>query len=284
MGLRLDRLTSLYIASPLMRFVPKRQLSIPILMYHSIAEKDESRVRAYFRTATSPAAFAAQMEYLSRNGYRTCSVAQVVERLNASSEDASKSVAITFDDGYADFYRNAFPVLNQFNFTATMYLPTACIGESPLRFKEWDCLTWSQVRELQGYGISFGSHTVTHPQLRNLGESAIERELVDSRSVIEERTGCGVDSFAYPYAFPKTDDKFKKRLREALVRAGYRNGVCTIVGRANRGSDPLFLQRLPINSLDDTALFQAKLAGAYDWVALPQSLIKQAKIASTGKE
>src|ERR1035437_7820808 len=140
-----------------------------------------------------------------------------------------------------------------------------------------DCLTWSEVRELQRYGISFGSHTVTHPQLRDLGKDDIEKELVNSKKAIEEKTGREVDSFAYPYAFPQTDAEFKKRLRESLHRAGYRSGVCTIVGRAGHGSDPLFMERLPMNGFDDLALFQAKLAGAYDWISKSQSVVKTAK-------
>ena len=56
-----------------------------------------------------------------------------------------------------------------------------------------------------------------------------------------------------------------------------KNGVCTIVGRANRNSEPLFLERLPVNSCDDRALFNAKLAGAYDWISTSQYLAKMVK-------
>ena len=277
MSIRLDRIATLYLASPLRRFASKERVAIPILMYHSIAEKDESKVRPYYRTTTSPPAFAAQMEYLHQNGYQTCSPTQAISLLKANTRSAAKAVAITFDDGYRDFYQNAFPVLNQFGFTATVFLPTAYIGETALQFKERDCLTWSEVRELQGYGIAFGSHTVTHPQLRDLDNDSIEREIVNSKKESEQRTGGVVDSFAYPYAFPQADAEFKKRLRDSLHRAGYHSGVCTIIGRAGRDSDPLFIERLPINSLDDTALFQAKLAGAFDWLATPQSGAKIAK-------
>ena len=86
-----------------------------------------------------------------------------------------------------------------------------------------------------------------------------------------------VDSFAYPYAFPQTDSDFTKMLRDSLCRTGYQNGVCTIVGRANRMSEPLFLERLPVNSCDDAALFGAKLAGAYDWISRSQYLSKMVR-------
>ncbi len=277
MDLRLDRLSTLYLVSPLMRLASEEQVSIPILMSHSIAEEDESRMHAYYRTTTSPAAFLAQMEYLHQNGYHTCSPAEVTALLQSDTGNTAKHVVITFDDGYRDFYQNAFPVLNHFGFTATVFLPTAYIGESTLQFKERDCLTWSEVRELQKCGISFGSHTVTHPQLFGLNKNAIESEIVNSKNAIEEKTGCAVDSFAYPYAFPQTETAFRKTLRESLYRARYKHGVCTVVGSAGCGSDPLFMERLPVNSLDDTALFRAKLSGAYDWVVVPQSGVKMAR-------
>ena len=131
-------------------------------------------------------------------------------------------------------------------------------------------------------GISFGSHTVTHPQLRELKPSAIRDEVGDSKETIENKLGHEVDSFAYPYAFPQTDSDFKSTLGEFLKEAGYRTGVCTVVGRANRASDPFFLERLPINSWDDDALFQAKLMGAYDWISTTQHIFKMVKAMVRG--
>jgi peptidoglycan/xylan/chitin deacetylase (PgdA/CDA1 family) len=277
MNLRLDRLVTLYLFSPLMRFSWGKAPAIPILMYHSISEDVESRVHPYYRTTTSPATFAAQMAYLHQNGYRTYSTTQVAELLKSDPGTARKSVVITFDDGYHDIYGEAFPVLSRFGFTATVFLPTSYIGKISRQFKGRDCLTWAEVRDLQRNGISFGSHTVTHPQLSNLDKCAIDTEVVQSKKTIEEETGCAVDSFAYPYSFPQTKTEFKMMLRDSLSRAGYSNGVCTVVGRAGCDSDPLFMERLPVNTSDDSALLRAKLNGAYDWIAGSQFAVKTAK-------
>ncbi|HEX4031069.1 MAG TPA: polysaccharide deacetylase family protein [Terracidiphilus sp.] len=274
MDFRLDRLATLYLVSPLRRFLSDRGSSIPILMYHNISEDDESGVHGYYRTTTSPRVFAQQMEYLHQEGYQTYSLAQAVAQLGVETGSVAKNVVITFDDGYRDFYRNAFPALSRFGQTATMFLPTAYIGERSLEFKGKECMTWPEVRELQRYGILFGSHTVNHPQLSSLDRGTIEMELSVSKKTIEEKTGFAVDSFAYPYAFPQSNRDFRDMLRNLLDGAGYRNGVCTMVGRVGRQSEPLFMERLPINGLDDRALFQAKLAGGYDWVMWPQSASK----------
>jgi peptidoglycan/xylan/chitin deacetylase (PgdA/CDA1 family) len=275
MDLRLDRLATLYLALPLTR--SGGEFSLPILMYHSVSDEDESRSHAYFRTCTSPDVFAEQMACLNGEGYSPCGLAQALDYLRSGNRAAMKPVVITFDDGYADFYREAFPVLHRYGFSATVFLPTAYIGDCPVPFKGKDCLTWSEVRELSNHGIAFGSHTATHPQLRELSAAAINEEIVSSKNTIEERIGRSVDSFAYPFAFPQNDADFRASLRESLESAGYETGVCTIVGRGTCESDPFFLERLPVNSSDDARLFLAKLAGAYDWIATPQRLVKMAK-------
>jgi peptidoglycan/xylan/chitin deacetylase (PgdA/CDA1 family) len=147
-----------------------------------------------------------------------------------------------------------------------MFLPTAYIGDTPGQFNGTTCLTWSQVRELHAAGIEFGSHTATHPQLTTLPAQDIEREIVSSKREIEDRLGAPVASFSYPYRFPEPDRAFRRGLRDTLMRAGFENGVTTIVGTADSVSDPLFLERIPVNSSDDGAFLTAKLGSGYDWL------------------
>ena len=277
MDLRIDRLATLYIVQRLRRYASNGKLSIPILMYHSVAEEDETAIHPYYRTATSPAMFGAQMAALAHAGYAALTLPQAVSWLTEALPQSRQSVVITFDDGYRNFHANAFPVLQQHGFTATMFLPTAYIGESNLTFNGRECLSWREVRELQKHGIGFGSHTVTHPKLYGLDPREIRREIRDSKQSIEQKLGVRVESFAYPYAFPETDSRFRQQLRNLLGEAGYSSGVCTAVGRPDGAADPLFLKRLPINSCDDRSLFAAKLAGSYDWIAKPQYLVKMAK-------
>jgi peptidoglycan/xylan/chitin deacetylase (PgdA/CDA1 family) len=261
--------------------------AVPVLMYHSIADTDESGTFAYYRTATSPAVFAHHMAFLKEHRYATLGLAQVAQRLG-SDDDCSGCVAITFDDGYEDCYRNAFPILQRFGFTATVFLPTSFIGEAPgtagcspaRRFLHGKtCLTWSEVREMHRSGICFGSHTVSHARLRDLEMHRVADELTLSKTLIEQELGDAIDSFAYPYAFPEEDAAFVEFLRGCLTQAGYRYGVCSSVGRVVRAADRLFMRRLPMNSCDDLALFTAKLSGAYDWVARVQYASKAARAA-----
>lgn len=278
-SLRLDRAGSLFVVGPLYRVFSGRRGKIPILMYHSVADEDESAWGPYFRIALSPAHFLQQMTWLHGQGYKTVSLAAAAEQLRTG--DGARTVVITFDDGYRNFHEHAWPALDRFGFTATMFLPTAAIGDQPQIFNKRECMTWSEVRELQQHGISFGSHTVTHPQLHGLEPGRIREELLRSRQTIEDKTGCPVDTFAYPYAFPQTDEPFIATLRGILQESGYRHGVCTRIGRAGAASDPLFLERVPVNSADDEALLKAKLEGSYDWVGGLQSVAKRVRKSRT---
>ncbi len=263
---RLDQLATLYLFHPLRRYVLTREAGIPILMYHAISDATERRTHPYYWTATTPTVFADHMRHLHEQNYKTVSLLEAVNRIEARSVNHEKLVVLTFDDGYQDFFTQAYPILNRYGFSATVFLPTAYIGETTRSFKGADCLTWEQVGDLNRAGVHFGSHTVTHPQLRTLGAHAVRNEVRRSKETIEAKLGSPVRTFAYPYALPETDRAFRRGLRGILEEAGYEAGVSTIIGTADRSGDRFFMKRLPANSADDRRLFEAKLAGAYDWL------------------
>src|SRR5579884_838284 len=129
---RLDRFLTLHLFERMQRMPACTEL--PVLMYHSISDDSENNVAPYYRTATSPKIFAEQMALLRAEGFQAVGLQRGRELLRQNGN--VKPVVITFDDGYRDFYTHAFPVLQQFGFAATMFLPTAFIGEKPVRFKE----------------------------------------------------------------------------------------------------------------------------------------------------
>lgn len=271
---QIDRFISLWITRPLRRLFPRRARRIPILMYHSISDAAGFVTHPYYRTATSPRVFAKQMALLYQAGYRTTTLSAAVEQLRQGKGKPRKTVVLTFDDGFEDFYTTAYPVLNQYGFSASVFLPTAFVADAPLTFQGMGRLTWPQVRELSTVGISFGSHTETHAHLAAISPDRMTQEIFRSKQTIEARLGVQADSFAYPYAFPETLGAFKRRLCRTLADAGYKTGVSTVIGSASASHNPLLLPRLPINSYDDSELFCAKLEGAYDWLHWPQYLSK----------
>src|SRR5262249_30282603 len=152
-----------------------RRPAIPILMYHRISGDPEGHVSPYYRLATSPAMFRQQMCWLKEHGHSVVSLSDAVTQLNQPDRTDRRAV-ITFDDAFIDVYTEAWPILAEFGFTATVFVPTGFV-ENPGGFNGRRCLSWAQIRELYSFGITFGSHSVSHPELYRLAWPAIRREL-----------------------------------------------------------------------------------------------------------
>ncbi|MGB7769554.1 MAG: polysaccharide deacetylase family protein [Verrucomicrobiia bacterium] len=276
--MRLDRALSLYAFRPLVGMnAVSRKRALPILMYHSISDDVEPECSPYYKTATSPARFAQHLRWLNDEGFRSVDLEEGVRLAQQGGLEREKRVLITFDDGFRDFYDSALPVLKSHNHTATVFLPTAFIGPGRQSFKGRECLTWKEVRELRIQGIQFGSHTARHPVLYGNSWVEIQNELSSSKKKLEQELGGTVTSFAYPYAFPQQDRRFTVAFKKLLQEQGYRHCVTTMIGRVRAGDDLFSLKRLPVNNCDDKPLLLAKLNGAYDWLAYPQSWFKSVR-------
>lgn len=279
MQTRIDRFLTLYFAYPLLKKVrTKRKQFITILMYHSISETSEDGIHPYFRINTSPAIFAKHMRFLYENKYNIIPLNTIKTKIESEENADNKYVSITFDDGYRDFYIHAFPILRKFDFSATVFLPTAFIDNKETSLKELkEHLSWNEIQELDRKEISFGSHTVNHPQLKFLNREAIEYEIRQSKKTIEDKLDKSVDLFSYPFAFPEEDRKFTDYLRRTLRKHNYKCGVSTKIGTTSKKDDIYFLKRIPVNSCDDIPFFEAKLKGGYDWLNNVQLAIKLLK-------
>lgn len=285
-SMRLDRLITLGVIRPAKRLgglfssrtknaASRRKL--PVLMYHSISDDPEPNFSPYYKICTSPRRFAEQMEWLAADGWQGVTLSDGLEWLAGKKTLTGNPVAITFDDGFRDFHTEAWPSLRQHNFAATMYLPTAYIGDTRQSFKGRECLTWAEVRELHGAGMEFGSHTVNHPKLVDLTAAQIKNELEDSKQELDQQLGVSVTAFAYPFAFPQENIPFVTELGNLLVQCGYRHCATTILGRAAWDDSFPLVRRLPANSQDDHTLLRSKLRGEYDWLARPQGMIRSWK-------
>ena len=250
-------------------------------MYHSISNDNENTVHPYYRINTSPEVFTEHMRYLHDNNYSIVSLHDIKELLGQSSVTAKKYVIITFDDGYRDFYAEAFPILQKYGFTATVFLPTAFINNPKITLKGKQHLNWDEVKELSQKKITFGSHTVTHPQLKFLKKEDIEFELRQSKETIEDTLGIPVESFSYPFAFLE-DKNYKEYLKKILQKLGYKYGVSTRIGQTSEQDEIYFMKRIPVNSCDDILFFQAKIRGGYDWLNAPQNFFKILKHRFSG--
>ncbi len=277
-NVRFDRLASIYLFRPLAGVLGGASgRPVPILMYHGVRD-GASKAHPYFETRTSPCRFAEQMRFLRDSGYRAVDLKAATQR-NEELPAMEKPVVITFDDGYADFYTAACPILREHGLSATVFLPSAWIGRQRQTYDGNEYMSWPEVRNAASWGMQIGSHTVTHPQLELLSTQDVDDEVGRSKKTIEDRVGAAVTSFSYPFAFPQGNVAFVNVMRETLSRHGYENGVSTVIGTARAHHDRFFLPRVPINVYDDLKFFRAKLEGGYNWLRGPQHATKLLKRA-----
>ena len=218
-----------------------------ILTYHSL--DDGGSV-----LSVSPRTFAAHMRLLHQMGVRVVPLAEIWRLLNAGAS-AGNLVAITFDDGYRNAYDVGFSVLRLYGFPATIFLVSGHCGKTatwprqPAHMRSLPLLSWPEVREMSAAGITFGSHTRTHPDLTRLPASVVEEEMVASKRAIEDATGLPVLLFAYPYG------AYDARV-QALASTHFRVACSTRLGFIRQGSDPFALERIDVYYLRAPRFFR----------------------------
>ncbi|MDP2806954.1 MAG: polysaccharide deacetylase family protein [bacterium] len=197
------------------RFGPPAKGSIPILAYHKVDTRLELG-----GTMISPRRFARHLALFKKNGYQSVTLSQAVDLMRQGAGGGEKYLCLTFDDAYQGLYRHAFPLLKEFGFTATVFVVTDYVGKS----NDWDInwgglkfghLTWEQMKEMQAYGIEFGSHAKSHRDLRFLSPEQLRDELTESRKMMEQNLGRPVTTLSYPFGL------YNEAVKQAAREAGY---------------------------------------------------------------
>jgi peptidoglycan/xylan/chitin deacetylase (PgdA/CDA1 family) len=187
-------------------------------------------------------------------------------------------VAITFDDGYADNYEYAFPLLQRHGIPGTFLLTVGLMEKNPVvmaRFRELlqasdediRPLTWANVREMRDAGMEFGAHTYSHPNLARLDRARAGLELTRSREMMEQHLGERVTLTAYPFGTPKRS--FTAETLELTLMAGYEYAA-TVTFRSVRPTDsPLAIPRFSSPRCSVESL-RNMIFGAWDLVGVWQ--------------
>jgi peptidoglycan/xylan/chitin deacetylase (PgdA/CDA1 family) len=197
------------------------------------------------------------MEWLARSGRPVAPLDRIRE--------TPGGVALTFDDGFRNFYQHAFPVLRKHKFPATVFVVSDyCGGRNnwPTQARDagiplLELMRWSEVEEVSRHGVTIGCHTATHPPLTRLSEAELEDELASSQAAIQDRIGRAVDTFAYPYGINGLQV-------EAAVRRHFKWACSTRFATVLPQANPLDLPRLDVYYFRDRFWFESlgKLYGA----------------------
>lgn len=235
----------------------------PILTCHSITCRWLPGV-----SRLHPAQFQRLLTFITDHGYRGVGLFQALD-----GQPSQKKIAVTFDDGYEDFYYVVFPLLQQFGFTATVFVVTGYTGQ----LSDWDInlfgkknrhLSWQQIRELNQQGIEFGSHTVTHQDLTRLPLTQLRAELRKSKQTLEDRLGQKVLFISYPFG------RYNLPVIQEAKNADYKAGFTNYPRLDLRSYDPFIIKRIGLTGFDSPLSLQFKLStGGWRWIEEMKNLI-----------
>jgi len=201
---------------------------VPVLNYHQINNEDHNAL------TLSDTEFEAQMQYLYNSGYTAISPDQLVDYVQYGKKLPTNPILITFDDGYEDNYRMAYPILQKYHFTATIFIITDFAG------KYGRYLTWEQIKEMSDNGLTFEDHTLSHILLTKASNEEVRAQLAQSKKALEWRLGKKVEYLAYP------GGEYDQRVIQLTKEAGYRAAFTVNFGRDKVNSTLYTLNRIPI--------------------------------------
>ncbi|WP_417310434.1 polysaccharide deacetylase family protein [Devosia sp.] len=227
----------------------------PILLYHTI---DENCAPDYRRWAVSTDRFRRHLDLLRDRGCQPVTMAQVGSSLASGKPLPKNSVAITFDDGLADFNVAALPLLERYGYASTLFIVTGFVGSpaswlAPLGEGDRMMMSWEEVARLPERNVECGAHTHTHPQLDIVTRKERKREIKLSKALLEERLGRRVVSFAYPHGY-------HTRSVASDVRAAGFHTACSV----GSGNGRYGLQRLVVDEETPDSTIHAHLDGRLD--------------------
>ena len=240
------------------KFKKRGKGKIPVLAYHQVSDSFSWSI-----TRQRVSQFERGVRYLREVGYKSASISEIT---NSNHGKDDKKVILTFDDGYEDFYRDAFPILKQYDFTACVFIITGYIGEK----SDWDYnwgkykkrhLNWQQIMEISQAGFEIGSHTVNHPDLTKVSVKHINYELQASKEILENRLDRRVDFLSYPFG------RYNRYVQAEAERSGYRGAFALSLNLKEKKFDSFSIPRKGVYLLDSPLTLDMKLnRGRLSWV------------------
>lgn len=202
-----------------------------VLLYHSINTGGHW-------LSMSPDLFEKQIKFFKDNGFNFLSLDDL-DSLDKVLN--SKSVLITFDDGFQDNYIFALPILKKYNVPAVFFIATNYVGVFNEK-QEFLCMDWGQIREIADHQLfTIGAHSLSHKKLDELSDEEAKKEIFESKKIIEEKIGRPIYSFAFPYG------RYANRLLKILQAAGFKYNFTTTRKRITTDVDLFEIPRYVVD-------------------------------------
>jgi len=225
---------------------------IPILLYQNIGNYPENMME----DGILPETFERQMNYFAENGYNIVSLRQALDHINKHIKLPPQSLAITIDGGYHDAFTNVLPVLKEFQFQATFFIPPEYIGkERTIKEEPIKCLNWDEVREIIWSGMEIGLLAYHGTSIRfKYDEHAIKESVAKAMKIMGREIDNQIKYVAFKEGVPE------KSLWDFLKRQGF-NAVFTQCPTNRRAAND-GIGRIQIDD-EDNNIFLTKISGMY---------------------
>lgn len=222
---------------------PLESISVPILIYHYVEYVQDQQDTIRKSLNIIPYTFIKQVETLRNAGYTFVTASELIDILDGKIRLPQRPVAITFDDGYRDFYTDVFPILKKYNVKVTAYIVSGFLDKPNYMFTP-------QLKEVARSGlVEIGAHTVHHYSLRGLNPQVAKYEIEESKKELEKLLGIPIVSFAYP------DGSFDDQAIKLVKEAGFKSAVTAIHGfEINRENKYSIYRIHPGNKIGDSLL------------------------------
>jgi len=212
-----------------------------ILLYHNIAP-----TLSPFGGVVSPSTFRRHIRYIKNLGLKFLSPEEFFKNSNG--------ILLTFDDGFEELYKYAFPILQDEKVCALVFVVSGYAGKK----NDWDItlgksfthLPWKKIREMHRYGIAVGSHSHLHPDYTRVSKELVKEDLWKSYDKVSEEIGESVKYFSYPFG------RAGEKEWEMTRKAGFKRAFTSIPVQSN---NPYYLGRWGVYTIDNTYTLSLKI-------------------------
>jgi peptidoglycan/xylan/chitin deacetylase (PgdA/CDA1 family) len=163
---------------------------LPAVMYHHIQSKEAAVSNRQTALTVDTDIFKSQMQYLKDKGYNVVGMSSLTNFFDGGASIPGKSVLLTFDDGYEDFYTDAYPILSSLGFATTLFTPTGLMNNPGY-------LSWDQIAQMKG-SVLFANHTWSHKSVL-VNTADMQREISTADIQLSDHGLNSPKVFAYPY-------------------------------------------------------------------------------------
>ncbi len=214
----------------------ERERYVPILMYHYISVPPPDADIYRLDLSVTPDNFRSQMDWLKRNGYETITLYDLIYWLNIGWPPLpEKPVILTFDDGYIDNYKNAFPILKEYGFTGTFFILTDVTDRRQAGY-----MNWRMLQEMSKAGMNIEVHGREHVEMVNRDHAWLVFHLLGPAQTIEANLGYRPRFLSYPAGL------YDEAVIAAAQEQGYWGAVTTVGGALQSKAAPFEMRRLRV--------------------------------------